>query len=115
MIRRTTRSTRTYTLFPYTTLFRANLLSSIVGFVLAAGVLLFGANVVRTQRRPRAAAGTTLDPWDAGTLEWAADATPPPPYNFRRPPVVDDLDPRWHPADPAPGSTTTVQIGRAHV
>src|SRR3546814_20332411 len=86
-----------------------NLLSSIGGFVLAAGVLLFVANVVRTQRRPRAAAGTTLDPWAAGTLEWAADATPPPPYNFRRPPVVDDLAPRWHPADPAPGSTTAVR------
>src|SRR3546814_11766314 len=62
-----------------------NLLSSIGGFVLAAGVLLFVANVVRPQRRPPAAAGTPPDPWDPRTPEWAADATPPPPHHFRPP------------------------------
>jgi cytochrome c oxidase subunit 1 len=34
------------------------------------------------------------NPWDASTLEWAT-ASPPPPYNFARIPVVEGPDPLW--------------------
>src|SRR3546814_18902564 len=63
-----------------------NLLSSIGGFVLAAGVIPFVAHVVRTPRRPRAAARPTPDPWQHGTPAWGPDAHPPPPPNLRPPP-----------------------------
>src|SRR3546814_19806811 len=85
-----------------------NLLSSIGGFVLAAGVLLFVANVVRTPRRPRAAASPTPNPWDTGTLQRAADTPPPPPSHFQCPPAADDPAPRSPPPTPAPGTTNAV-------
>ena len=61
--------------------------------VAVAGGLAFVANAVLSFKRG-ATAGA--NPWDASTLEWAC-ASPPPPYNFTHPPVVDSLTPLWPP------------------
>ncbi|MFP3902282.1 MAG: cytochrome c oxidase subunit I, partial [Acidimicrobiia bacterium] len=75
-----------------------NMASTVGGFVLALGILLFIVNVVRTWARP---SEVGRDPWDAGTLEWQT-GSPPPPYNYDRLPVVADLHPGWRPAEPGP-------------
>src|SRR3546814_3858608 len=63
MIRRQPRSTRTDTLFPYTTLFR----SIFVNAALAAGILLFAVITLRLQgRRRRKLPDVTLDFWRLG-------------------------------------------------
>jgi cytochrome c oxidase subunit 1 len=68
-----------------------NLLSSIGSSVVATAVLLFVANMVRSLF-----AGTKAgaNPWDAATLEWAAES-PPKPYNFAHLPIVDSRTPLW--------------------
>ena len=68
-----------------------NLLSTIGGFVLAAGILVILGNVVWSLRRG-APAGD--DPWGGNTLEWAT-TSPPPHYNFARIPIVRSADPNW--------------------
>jgi cytochrome c oxidase subunit I+III len=70
-----------------------NLLSTVGAFTLAAGVLVFAVNVVRSLR---AGAPAGADPWQAGTLEWAT-ASPPPACNFEAIPVVHGRDPLWEP------------------
>ena len=59
-------------------------LSTIGGFILAAGILLMVINLVRGARKgPKAAA----NPWGGKTLEWTVPS-PPPTLNFDKPPVV---------------------------
>jgi cytochrome c oxidase subunit I+III len=41
------------------------------------------------------------NPWGAGTLEWAT-ASPPPPYNFARIPVVTHAEPLWQEGEALP-------------
>jgi cytochrome c oxidase subunit I+III len=95
---------RVYTYLPEQNWGGLNLLATCGAFVLALGLLMVLANVLRSRRRG-ALAGD--NPWGAGTLEWAA-ASPPEPHNFTRPPTVRGREPLWE--DPA---TTPVVTGLA--
>ena len=68
-----------------------NLLSSAGAVMIAASVLLFTINVVRSLRRG-ALAGA--DPWHGPTYEWATPS-PPGPCNFPLPPVCHARHPLW--------------------
>ena len=82
---------RVYTYLPELGWGSLNLLSTLGAATLAASVLLFLVNVVRSLR---SGAPADADPWGADTLEWAA-ASPPRPYNFALVPVVDGRAPLW--------------------
>lgn len=69
-----------------------NMVATIGAFAIAASVLVFLYNVVRSFRRGELAGP---DPWDARTLEWAT-TSPPPAHNFEEVPVVHALDDFWH-------------------
>ena len=72
-----------------------NLLSSLGALVLVAGIATYLLNLIISARKgPLAGA----NPWDAGTLEWAT-TSPPPPYNFAYPPVVEGREPLWEAGD----------------
>jgi len=66
-----------------------NLASTIGSGIMALGVLLFVANVIRTARIGRRVGS---DPWIADTLEWYA-TSPPAPHNFDRVPYVTSARP----------------------
>jgi cytochrome c oxidase subunit 1 len=68
-----------------------NLVATIGAAVIAASMLLFVINVVRSLAKGEAAGD---DPWGAGTLEWAT-RSPPPPFNFVALPVVASREPLW--------------------
>src|SRR3569833_1479702 len=68
-----------------------NLLATVGAFALAASVLLFLINVVRSLRAGEIAGA---NPWGASGLEWAP-ASPPLSYNFAHIPVVDSAEPLW--------------------
>jgi cytochrome c oxidase subunit I+III len=68
-----------------------NLASTIGSYILGAGLLLVVVNLAWSRFRG-APAGP--DPWNAGTLEWAA-SSPPPPYNFAVVPTVSSPYPMW--------------------
>ena len=72
-----------------------NLLATLGAYAIAIGGLIFILNVVTSLRRG-AVAGN--DPWDAATLEWAADS-PPRNYNFPNLPVVESRYPLWDPPE----------------
>ncbi|WP_337268255.1 cytochrome c oxidase subunit I [Oryzifoliimicrobium ureilyticus] len=75
-----------------------NLFVSLSSLALAAGFLIFFINVARSLKYGLPAGS---NPWEASTLEWAT-RSPPPPYNFRRIPVVQSRDPLWPPSDILP-------------
>jgi len=79
----------------------ANLLATIGAFTIALGGIIFMINVVRSMR---AGAPASEDPWEAGTLEWAA-SSPPQNYNFVHLPVVGARYPLW--ADAAERAVVT--------
>jgi cytochrome c oxidase subunit I+III len=66
-----------------------NLLSSVGAFVIAAGVVLFVVDLVRSQRGPEQ---DHNDPWTSSTLEWL----PSEPYGTRSIPHVEHHEPLWH-------------------
>ncbi|MEZ2223521.1 cytochrome c oxidase subunit I [Rhizobium sp. RCC_161_2] len=82
---------RIYTYQPEVPWAGLNLFVSISSLILAAGFLLFFIDVIRSAR---SGAISGENPWNASTLEWAT-TSPPPPYNFRRIPVVSDREPLW--------------------
>src|SRR6185295_14020833 len=72
-----------------------NLIETIGGFVLAAGLLLIAANVILSARRGVPAG---RDPFNGGTLEWTT-TSPPPHYNFAVIPTVSSAYPNWDEQD----------------
>ncbi|MEZ2126179.1 MULTISPECIES: cytochrome c oxidase subunit I [unclassified Sinorhizobium] len=75
-----------------------NLFVSLSALILASGFVVFFVDAVRSWRSGQAAG---QNPWNAATLEWAT-CSPPPPYNFRRIPVVGASDPLWSEEDALP-------------
>ncbi len=86
---------RIYTYPPEMGWDNANALATVGAYIIAIGGILFIANVL-SSRKTGAPAGR--NPWDAGTLEWAADS-PPPPYNFEYLPVAAGRYTMWAPAE----------------
>ncbi|CAN5363936.1 cytochrome c oxidase subunit I [soil metagenome] len=86
---------RIYTYGPQMGWQALNMVATAGSAIAMVGALLFVANAWLSLRRG-AAAGP--NPWGAPTLEWAV-ASPPPPYNFTHPPVVDSLTPLWPPPE----------------
>jgi cytochrome c oxidase subunit I len=78
-----------------------NLFVSLSAVILAAGFLLFFIDAFRAARHGPEAGE---NPWGAATLEWAT-ASPPPPYNFARIPVVSSANPLWDSPDSLPVAT----------
>ncbi|MBC9177481.1 cytochrome c oxidase subunit I [Pseudoroseomonas ludipueritiae] len=78
-----------------------NLFVSLSAVLLAAGFLLFFIDAFRAARHGPEAGE---NPWGAATLEWAT-ASPPPPYNFARIPVVSSANPLWDSPDSLPVAT----------
>ena len=82
---------RVYTYLPETGWGTLNLVETIGAVLIAVGGIIFIADVLSALR---AGAIATRNPWDAGTIEWAADS-PPAPYNFAYPPVIRGRYPLW--------------------
>ena len=72
-----------------------NLIETIGGFVLAAGLLLIASNIARSLR---VGAPAGRDPFHGGTLEWTVPS-PPPHYNFAVIPTVTSAYPNWDERD----------------
>jgi cytochrome c oxidase subunit 1 len=92
-----------------------NLLATAGALVIAAAMLVFIANVVRSLRRGEPAGD---NPWRASTLEWAT-ASPPPRYNFVRQPVIASRDPLWEETPPGvvlglPTAVRSTLVTRLH-
>lgn len=86
---------RVYTYQPEMPWAGLNMFVSLSAVMLAAGFLIFFIDVIRSARSGPSAGP---NPWNASTLEWATPS-PPPPYNFRRIPVVEGRDPLWDSPD----------------
>jgi cytochrome c oxidase subunit I+III len=87
---------RVYTYLPGLQWDPLNLVVTIGAFLMAAGVMIFLANLLISARAGEPAGD---NPWGADTLEWAT-TSPPPMYNFRRIPVVRSGNPLWDGRDP---------------
>ncbi|MCV5003540.1 hypothetical protein OFM39_28190, partial [Escherichia coli] len=68
-----------------------NLVSSIFGFVMAAGIAMVVVDLATHARVGRRA---PRNPWGADTLEWAC-AMPPAPYNFASQARIEARHPLW--------------------
>jgi cytochrome c oxidase subunit I len=68
-----------------------NLIATVGAFIIAIGGAVFIANVIRSLTGGAAA---DADPWEAPSLEWAAES-PPANYNFLHLPVVSARCPLW--------------------
>jgi hypothetical protein len=68
-----------------------NFIATVGAMMIAASVLLFIINVVRSFRSGTQAGD---NPWGAATLEWAVPS-PPPPYNFATIPIIASREPLW--------------------
>jgi cytochrome c oxidase subunit 1 len=69
-----------------------NFVETVGSFIIAASILVFMWNVVRSFSRGHEAGA---DPWDARTLEWSIPS-PPPHYNFAEVPEARHRDELWH-------------------
>jgi cytochrome c oxidase subunit 1/cytochrome c oxidase subunit I+III len=76
-----------------------NLVETVGGFVLAAGLLLILFNLVYSYRRN---VPSGPDPFHGGTLEWTT-SSPPPTYNFAVVPTVRSAYPNWDDDEPGQG------------
>jgi cytochrome c oxidase subunit I+III len=74
-----------------------NLAESIGAYLIAAGLLLVVANLVRSFFRGPPSGN---DPWGGATLEWST-TSPPPHYNYAVIPKVSSAYPMWDPEDRA--------------
>ncbi|HEY6961067.1 MAG TPA: cbb3-type cytochrome c oxidase subunit I [Gaiellaceae bacterium] len=72
-----------------------NLLETIGGYILAAGLLMIAGNIAWSMRR---GIPSGRDPFNGGTLEWAT-SSPPPHYNFAVIPTVRSAYPNWDEED----------------
>jgi cytochrome c oxidase subunit I+III len=102
---------RVYTYLPDLQWDPLNLVVTIGAFLMAAGVMIFLANLLISARAGEPAGD---NPWGADTLEWAT-TSPPPMYNFRRIPRRAERQsavgrPRPAGADERPG----VRMARGH-
>jgi cytochrome c oxidase subunit 1 len=70
-----------------------NEISTLGAFMIAVSILVFIANVIRTQRK--APGLENDDPWDARTIEWMTTC-PPPVHNFDEIPAIHSVDEFWH-------------------
>jgi cytochrome c oxidase subunit 1 len=70
---------------------RGNLLATIGAILIVIGGVMFISNVLRSRRSGRLAGN---NPWDSGSLEWAA-ASPPANYNFVHLPAATSRYPLW--------------------
>jgi cytochrome c oxidase subunit I+III len=86
---------RVYTYEPHLGWDVYNLIETIGGFVLAAGLAMIAANLVVSCFRGEPAGA---DPFFGGTLEWTIPS-PPPAYNFAVIPRVTSPYPNWDRAD----------------
>jgi cytochrome c oxidase subunit 1 len=82
---------RVYTYLPETGWSDLNRLATIGATILAAAVVVFLLNVLRSLRSGPLASS---DPWRGESLEWAT-SSPPPGYNFAAMPVVESRSPMW--------------------
>jgi cytochrome c oxidase subunit I+III len=82
---------RVYTYLPGMNWGDTNLAASVGAMLLAVGVLVFIVNFFKSRRGGDLAGD---NPWGASTLEWAT-SSPPPAYNFLRPPTVAGRDTLW--------------------
>ncbi|MFC5087067.1 cytochrome c oxidase subunit I [Microvirga arabica] len=89
---------RVYTYLPEMGWGNLNLISTIGAVLFFASFVLFLYNIISSARRGPVA---EPNPWNAGTLEWAA-ASPPLPQNFDRVPVVTNREPLWANRDSLP-------------
>jgi cytochrome c oxidase subunit 1 len=87
-----------------------NLLATIGASILFVSFVVLFWNLLRSARLG-AVAG--VNPWEAGTLEWAT-SSPPPPYNFARIPVVAHREQLWADADTLP-VVTGMSVDRREV
>jgi cytochrome c oxidase subunit 1 len=89
-----------------------NEVSTAGAFLIAVAILVFVANVIKTQLKPKGLENE--DPWDARTIEWTTSC-PPPEYNFEEIPVIHSLDDFWHRkyAEDKSGKLVPVQAGGA--
>src|SRR5437588_267696 len=89
---------RVYTYLPAMGWGSLNLLATEGALVLFASFVLLLWNAFVS-----ASSGVSAgpNPWDAGTLEWAAES-PPAPYNFSRIPFVTHREPLWDTPDSLP-------------
>lgn len=89
---------RIYTYRPETGWSALNLLATVGAFVILASLLVWIANIVLTQRRPKDA---PENPWEADTLEWSVPS-PVPSYNFHHIPIVEGRYPLWDRSESMP-------------
>jgi hypothetical protein len=101
---------RVYTYSEATGWSTLNLLATAGGAMIAASVLLFIVNVLRSRRSGLPASS---NPWNAPTLEWAT-SSPAPAYNFLAIPIVTSREPLWH-GGPGPGYVGGLAVGEREV
>jgi cytochrome c oxidase subunit 1 len=82
---------RVYTYIPETGWGDLNMLATVGSWIIAASVVVFLVNVLKSVRGG-AVAGP--NPWGSPSLEWAT-TSPPEPWNFTRIPAVESRTPLW--------------------
>jgi cytochrome c oxidase subunit 1/cytochrome c oxidase subunit I+III len=101
---------RVWTYLPEDGLFGLNLITTIGAAVLAVGLFVSLANVLRSLKHGRPGGE---NPWNADTLEWSTKS-PPASYAFAHVPTVASLHPLWdeHDETSDPRGERTLAHGR---